>query len=662
LLASDPARAQETARGNERVGFAASVSPDTVYVGEQVTYSLTVRIPTEIRQRLRRNPEFVPPEPRAMLAYDLPLSREPATAEEIEVHVYRRALFAITPGRYQIPAARLTYSLPQSPSFFSREEERTLRSSGVTFIAIDPPARGRPDNWTGAVGRWNVLARLEAPNARVGDPFVLILRVAGEGNATLLPRPPVEIAWADVVAADERIALDSTPRTFSGSKEFVWLVTPRESGSQVVPALTYVAFDPTAHRYLTHRTEPLRLTVAAGDRVVLPPARTQRAAERPLALRPAMQGPSRSALPDTAWWFWFTLLIPVPWIALRVASAQAAREAKRRDHSIHSTRAAFDAALRAHTGIQLARVTAPSALARALRLEGVTPASAADAEALRDALDAASFAPGVAATSDDALSARAKALIARVALEARKRSALPGLLLALVLAAGCATDRGASEQALIAFAEGRTAYVGAEYPRAQAAFARAAEAAPRDAAVWANLGAAAWQAADTGAAVRGWQRALRLDPTDRATRDALLRVRAPQRSGAARVLPIPPLPLAVLGALCWAAAWLLVLAVPGRSSPAAPKWSLIGLALLLGLSAVWLDDRLAAQDLAVIAAASPLRTLPALGADPGPVPLVGEVVRIVERRGVWVRLELSGARSGWYPVDRTYALARDGRD
>lgn len=674
------ADAQESTRSSDRVGFVASITPDTVYVGQQVTYALTVRIPTEIRQRLRRNPEFVPPEPRAMLAYDLPLVRDPATAEEVEVHVYRRALFALTPGRYQIPAARLTYSLPQSASFFSREEERSLRSAGVSFVAIDPPLRGRPESWTGAVGRWNVSARLEAPRARVGDPFVLVLRVEGEGNASLLPRPPLEISWADVVAADERIALDSTPHTFSGAKEFSWLVTPRESGTQTVPEVRYVAFDPVRRRYQTLQSEPLRLVVATGDRVLLPPARARAGASAPLELRPALGGATRVALPGGAWWIWFALLVPIPWIVLRAVALQRAREERTQDHSLVSTRAAFDAALHRQTGIRLATVTARGALARALRLEGVTPEVAGEAEALRDALDAVSFgptAPGAAAatagvdlpvaesadprpeTTDDALAARARTLISRIASEARRRGSALLLLLAALLASGCVSDRGSVERAVVPFAEGRTAYAGAEYARAQQAFRRATLAAPRDPAAWSNLAAAAWQAGDTGTAVLGWQRALRLDPTDRATREALSLVRAPQRRGPARVLPVPPLPLALGAALCWAAAWLLVLALPGRASPAPPNRWLISIALVLALGAAWLDERLASRDLVVVAAASPLRALPALGADPGPVPLVGEVVRVVERRGVWLRLELSGGRSGWYPADGTYPLARD---
>jgi hypothetical protein len=128
-----------SAQNPDGVSLRASVSADTVYVGQQVTYTLSVRIPTSVRQRLRRNPEFVPPDPRAMLAYDLPLSRVGDPTAELEVHTFQRALFVLTPGRYEMGPARLTYALPQSSSFFSREDQRTLRADGVSFVAVEPP-------------------------------------------------------------------------------------------------------------------------------------------------------------------------------------------------------------------------------------------------------------------------------------------------------------------------------------------------------------------------------------------------------------------------------------------------------------------------------------------------------------------------------------------
>ena len=142
-----------------------------------------------------------------MLSYDLQ-ERTGALSATIggrtyEIHVFRRALFALTPGRYEIPSARLTYALPQSPSFFSREESFTLRAEAVTLVAIEPPVAGRPADWAGAVGVWRATARIDSSHGRAGDPLVVTLRVEGQGNVTLLPRPALAIPWASVVAADE---------------------------------------------------------------------------------------------------------------------------------------------------------------------------------------------------------------------------------------------------------------------------------------------------------------------------------------------------------------------------------------------------------------------------------------------------------------------------
>jgi hypothetical protein len=78
-----------------------------------------------------------------------------------------------------------------------------------------------------------------------------------------------------------------------------------------------------------------------------------------------------------------------------------------------------------------------------------------------------------------------------------------------------------------------------------------------------------------------------------------------------------------------------------------------------GAAAWWLDSTLAARRLVVIAEPTPMRALPALGADPGAMPITGEIARVLERRGVWLRVELDGGRTGWYPTERTWSLARD---
>lgn len=656
------------ARAQDGVGFRASIRPETVYVGQQAIYALSVSIPGDVRQRLRRNPVFVPPEARAMLAYELPMVKGDPTRAGSETHVFRRALFPLTPGRYVIPPSQLTYALPQSQSFFSREEERTLRSESVVLVAVDPPAAGRPSAWLGAVGRWRVSARTDVREARVGDPFVLTLRVEGVGNATLLPRPPLAIGWADVVAEDERVVLDTTPDALGGAKEFGWLVTPRTAGEMTVPAIEFVHFDPAGRRYETGRTSPLTLRVRAGDYVGVAARQRDGASrnEAMYALRPALEGARALVLPFASVWFWVALFAPLPWAVVarrrRAPRASRARTPDERiaaaDFSASGTlRSLFDTAVRERTGVRLDRVTAPGALAEALRREGVTPETAKDAEYLRDALDAASYARGARAAD---LKERVRVLLKRIGDEARRRGAVLPFALLLVGASLTGTALGAqgSDRALSAFAEGQTAFVGRDYPRARDAFLRAAQAAPRDPAAWANLGTAAWYAADTASAVLGWQRSLRLDPLATDLRPRLARVRAPQDRGPARVWPVPPLPLALVAFVLWWLAWGY-LAWRARHGAVGVRWVALVPSLALVAVAGWLEWRLRAADLLVIATPTPLRALPALGAEAGAVPLIGEIVTVRERRGVWVRIELEAGRSGWYPVERTYPLQRD---
>jgi tetratricopeptide (TPR) repeat protein len=657
LASVTPARAQDG------VGFRAALNADTVYVGEQVTYQLTVTIPSAVRQRLRRNPEFVPPDARAMLVYDLPVPRTPPGGEGPEVHVFRRAIFPLTRGRYDIQSARLTFSLPQSPSFFSREEERTLRSEAVSFVAIDPPAGGRPADWTGAVGRWRASARVDASGSRVGDPFVLTLRVEGTGNATLLPRPPIEIPWANVVTEDERVVLDSTPTTLGGAKEFTWLVTPREAGLLQVPTLAYAYFDPVARRYEVARTAPVAIRVREGDLVTIPPRALDPGARAALPIHPALVGPSRVALPWPWVWAWLAFLAPLPWVAARWRERrprpvrERAPEERLRDARVGdagSVRTLFDAALVRRTGVAPTALTGPGALATALRREGVTPETAGEAERLRDRLDAAAYAGG---ESPAGLREAARSLLRRIDDQARRRTSVALLLLA-GLVASCATVPPPSPEAFAAFSEGQTAYAGADYARARDAFLRAANAAPRDRAAWSNLGTAAWQAGDTAAAVLGWQRALRLDPDNGDLRARLGRVRAPQSRGPARVWPIPVLPVAALAFALWCAGWAWSAARRWRHRTARRALLLLGPAVPLAALAAYGEWQARARDLVVVSATTSLRSLPALGAEPGAVPLIGEVVRVRERRGVWLRIELDAGRSGWYPAESTYPLAR----
>lgn len=685
------------------VDFHAMVTPDTIYVGQQASYELGVFLDADVRQRIRRNPEFQPPATRDLLSYelrDMPGGSISATigGRPYEVHVFQRALFALAPGRYRIPQARLTYALPRTESFFSREENYTLRSEDVSFVVIEPPLAGRPAEWAGAVGVWRAGVRLDSTRAQAGEPIVLTLRIEGQGNVTLLPRPRLTVPWASVVNADERVHLDSTPPLLGGWKEFDWLVSPAETGVRRLPAVRFAFFNPRARRYEFAESRPLDVRVSAG--VAAPSGGAPAAPPSPDVHIPTIM----PALGRGAWPLFGTtpaalaVVVVAPLVALgvwlarrparprpeptadeRLATAAAAAavpdaDVARLARLARLARHAFVTGLRTRTGLDPGDFTDVGTLAAALRKIGVGVDTAATVERLLAEFDDACFSAAGPGSRPSDLAERGRAALRAVDTEACGAMNAPGRRrrfaraaargLGVVCAASVAFAAHApaswAQSGADAFASGVTAYAGGDYLRAARYFDDAARAEPASVAAWTNLGAAAILARDTATAVVAWQTALRLDPTNGAARAGLAGVRAPQDQGYAAVPALPEQPVAVAALLVWAAGWMVV---AWQTWHRRPVRRLALTTLVLGssaLGATWLlDTRLASRDLAVVLEPVALRTVPALGADAGATPMTGEVGRITDREGVWVRIRLDDVRWGWIPAERVRPLGRD---
>lgn len=646
---------------------------DTLYVGQQVDYVVDVQLNETARDRLRHNPTFFPPEMPAVLAYDL---APPAPVVRRERHCfetlsYRRALFPLFPGETVIPPAALSYSLPLSTSFFSREESVELRTDSVRFVAIDPPTPGRPADYAGAVGTFRAAARLDEPTGRMGDPVVLTLRLSGTGNVKLLPRPIITIPWGTIALGDERVVVDTTSARVRGVKEFDWLLTPRRSGRLTVPAFRYPYFDPGRNAYDVAVAESSAFDVAAAS---LASADTGVAARLPI--RRAL-GPEQGTPFPTRPWYWAMLLLaPVPATLRRIL-------VRRRRRAVHRTAsrrfAALGAAKRPPSPRELRRgfldalherVPAVGAarstrlpLARLLRRAGVTDATAHDAEAVLDRLDRAAFSP--AGTVDPSLVARALEIARAVDAEAVRPSA-GGITLVMLFATLCLAASAAAmpDAALRTFGDGVQAYERGQYGAAQRLFARSAARAPRAADAWANLGTAAWARGDTAHAVLGWQRALRLDPLDDETREHLALVTAPLIGAPGYVPPMPVSALAFAALALWATAWLALAWQAVRRTPHLRPIAggAIAVALVALAAALELQDRGGVRGLGVLRGARELLDSPSADGAAAATAAAGEVGTLGAREGAWVRLSVGGGRAGWVPAAAVLPLDAVGVD
>ena len=663
------------------VALRSLVRPETVYVGQQATYQVGVFVSPAAREKLRRNPTFAPPALNALMAYDRPTNRTPMVRRRVgtqcfDVLVYERAVFPLSAGRHVLAPAHLTYSLSVGAGFFAGEERREAVSDSVAIVALDPPDESQPPGFLGAVGDLTMTATVDSTSPRVGDPLLLTLRVAGEGNVKLLPRPAVAIPWASLVQGDERVSLDSAAARVRGSKEFDWILTPREMGRREIPSIQYPFWNPRTVRYEIATTSPETLTIAPGSLVALDTTRADRV--HVLALRRELRPPVRRPLPQHPGFLLALAAAPVP--ALGALAAKRRRRIARqappgaRLRRLSRSRVAVPASLlrRTLTASLVERGVlthhdlerADTAL-RGLRRSGVSVETSAIVMALLTELDEASYAGADTGTRDTAR--RAWSAMRAVEREARPRDSLLGAtVVTLLLVAGLtlgATAVVQADQARAAscFARGVVAYDSADYGVAAALFDSAAHASPRSADAWANAGTAAWTHADTAAAVVGWQRALRLEPLAADVRERLDLTPGPARGALAAVPPVPLDALALLALVGWWFAWVgAATRLFGRGSPSSRAvYAFHGLAVALAVGYVLLDERLAASTLRVVSDPMQLRAEPSLASDVGAATHTGQILRAAQRRGGWTRAVLENGDDGWIESDRLRPLTRD---
>ncbi|MCA0376088.1 MAG: hypothetical protein LCH84_10525 [Gemmatimonadetes bacterium] len=689
------------ATSGRSIDFHAAIYPDTVYVGQQATYQVAVLLDGEARARLRRNPEFLPPELRGLLAFELGSPRRvpsrPYQGGEYEAHVFQRALFAVGPGALVVPSPQLTYNLPQSSSYFSREERFVVRAESAQLVVRALPDSGRPADFLGAVGNYRASTRLDATTARVGDPLVLTVRIEGVGNVKLLPRPLVEVSWASVVAGTERVQLDTSGALVRGAREFDYILTPAQSGPVVLPVVRYPFFNPTTRQYEVAQSTSADIVVADGALAgAAAPDEVQGLTLRPWRQRTPMQLDRLPPWLTTSAWT-AALLMPLLALAAAVQSHLDRRRERAPDVPVAPTRAVFaesdtpaGAARRVRRDLlgavakRLAVVPADLVTAadvrRIARRRGVSREGTRELLALLDALAVAGFAGDGQSPDAPSLEREAQALLARVDAEAvrhgrtrlwsrRRTGATSALLLLACLAArpvdvraqGARPDNAASGVAVDGVVrEATAAYEARRFGRAAERFAEAVRARTGDADLLVNWGTAAWAAGDTVASVVAWQRAARLEPFAADVQLRLAMLPPGAREGVADIPMIPVLPLATLAVLAWTiGAVLLLLAWRPRTAPRL-SWRAGTALMLLGATSAgaawWGHTRLDATALAVVRRPEPMRVAPAQNANTNGGTATGDVVRRLATRDDWTQVVHADGREGWLPNARLVAL------
>jgi hypothetical protein len=666
-------RAPEFAGPDAEVIFRAGISPDTVYVGQQATLRAEAQFDADLRHRLRRAPEYLPPVPSGFWLLELPtppFERRVEGGRLYEVQGFRRAYFALTPGRHTLPPARLQYEVRRG--FLYPSEAIELTSDSLELVVLPLPETDRPASFTGAVGRFRVRAHVQPETLAAGEAATLRVEVEGIGNVKALPPPRLAaLQDVDVLPPTEQSSFRSGTSWIGGTKTFTWVIVPQREGRVELP-IEYGYFDPLVREYAVAGTAPVVLEVGPGPgaAAVVDPARI-----RPLRAHPGsarrigwVRSPMFAALQALP----LALLAGVVLVRRRRAPARPGARALRRHREAVLERllatagvpsASFfrdlEGAIREWLALyldddRLARAE-PGEVERILAGRGVTDPVAAELAETLLRLERAPYEPVLPGEAERrALVGRAARLLAAVEAAVRPRATRswpPPVLLLLLLPAGAARAEPPVQPAADApFATGVAAFAAGDYPAAIAAFEEHVALHPLAVGSWYNLGNASFMAGHRGGAVWAWARALRLDPRDGAARHNLAVAGVSDRLVAAVTpwLPATTDELLLLLSLCWLIGGSLGVAaafLPRRRRLLLPPALVAGLAALVLLAS--LGSTLRAPPAIVTATAATLLSAPARGAEVIRPLEPGAAVRVVARHQDWLRVRTFAGVEGW---------------
>jgi hypothetical protein len=143
----------------------------------------------------------------------------------------------------------------------------TVLSNPLT-ISVSPLPAGRPEPFSGVVGRLSLTATLDRDSVGADDAVTLTVRASGEGNLRAVPEPDLGLPGDfEVFPPETSESLQAFGPGLSGEKTFSYVVIPRAPGRREIPPIRMGYFDERAGAYRTASTSalPLNVTGVAGE-------------------------------------------------------------------------------------------------------------------------------------------------------------------------------------------------------------------------------------------------------------------------------------------------------------------------------------------------------------------------------------------------------------
>ena len=254
----------------------AEVDNAAPYIGEQITHTFSFYSTDATRRPTYAAPDFA----GFWNAGELP-ETDGAQNESGRLYYVTEIdtiLFPALAGNARIEPGSMTVFT----GFFGSGRAQFPSETVSVFVKPLPP--GEPPTFAGAVGEYQIQARVDRDDIQLGDPVNMSVLVSGAGNFQHLPDPiwPDAPGWrAYEGAAETRSEIDGEG-VVRGAKIYQRTLIPEASGELTIPPVEFSYFNPDLEEYVTVSTNSIHVKVAPieggaagaaiGDSAIEPPA------------------------------------------------------------------------------------------------------------------------------------------------------------------------------------------------------------------------------------------------------------------------------------------------------------------------------------------------------------------------------------------------------
>ena len=265
-------RAQDVTGRSKDYFLEASVDDKNPFVGQQVTFTLKFYVAV----RTFGSPQLT--EATTTGFWTELLGTKGPYQQQLNNRTYKviersYALFPTKTGELTIGKAVITTTVASQQRTRTRDpfdlfgvlgggQEINLTSNPIKINVRPLPDKGRPDDFTGTIGRFSLKAEPSKREVEVNQPVSLNISITGVGNIKSVAEPVIpELPDFRVYRASSQESTAKLDERIGGTKTFEEVFIPKVPGDLEIPSITFSFFDPEAERYRTLRTDPVKLHV-----------------------------------------------------------------------------------------------------------------------------------------------------------------------------------------------------------------------------------------------------------------------------------------------------------------------------------------------------------------------------------------------------------------